>query len=107
MTKKEGGVDDFTKSLVGCGDDVGEKVEEALDFMTFGGSEGKSMALSRGGKESGVGSFMDSVHVEMRGPGGEKEIDTVNDVEETSDGGVTGFEIDDVVVSPVGEFGTD
>ena len=76
-------------------------------FVAFGGGKSKSMTLSWGGEEGGVGSFMDSVHVEMRGPGGEKEVNTINDVEETSDGGVTGFEIDDVVVSPVGEFGTD
>ena len=72
--------------------------------MAFGGSEGKSMALSWGGEEGCVGSFMDGVHVEMRGPGGEKEVNTVDDVEETGDGGVARFEVDDVVVSPVREF---
>ena len=51
LTKKEGGVDDFTKSLVGCGDDVGKQIEQAFGFATFGGSEGESMALSWGGEE--------------------------------------------------------
>ena len=75
--------------------------------MAFGGSECKTMALSWGGEESRVGSFMDSVHVEMRGPGGEEEVNTINDVEETGDGGVARFEVDDVVVGPVGEFVAD
>ena len=65
------------------------------------------MALSRGGEESGVGSFVDSVHVEVRGPGGKEEVNTINDVEETSDSWVAGFEVDDVVVSPVGKFVAD
>ena len=62
------------------------------------------MTLSWGGKEGSVGSFMDSVHVEMRGPGGEEEVNTIDDVEETDDCRVTRFEIGDVSVSPVGEF---
>ena len=75
--------------------------------MAFGGEESETMTLSWGGEESCVGSFMDSVHVEMGGPGGEKKVNTINDVEETSDGGVTGFEFDDVIVSPIGEFVAD
>ena len=47
---------------------------------------------------------MDSVHVEMRGPSGEEDINTVDDVEEASDGWIARFEFGDVVVSPVGEF---
>ena len=78
-----------------------------FDFVAFGGSEGESMTLSWGGEESCVGSFMDSVHVEMRGPGGEEEVNTIDDIEETGDGGIAGFEFGDVVVSPVGEFVAD
>ena len=66
--------------------------------MAFGGSECKTMALSWGGEESRVGSFMDSVHVEMRGPGGEEEVNTIDDVEETSDSRVAGFEFRDLGV---------
>ena len=72
--------------------------------MAFGGEESETMTLSWGGEESCVGSFMDSVHVEMRGPGGEEEVNTINDVEETGNSGVSRFEFGDVVVSPVGEF---
>ena len=76
-------------------------------FVAFGGGKSKSMTLSWGGEESSVGSFMDSVHVEMRGPGGEEEVNTINNVEETGDSWVAGFEVDDVVVGPVGEFVAD
>ena len=62
------------------------------------------MALSWGGEESCVGSFVDSIHVEVGGPGGKKEVNAINDVEETGDGGITGFEVGDVGVSPIGEF---
>ena len=62
------------------------------------------MALGWGGEEGCIGSFVDSVHIEVRGPSGKKEVNTIDDVEETGDGGVTGFEFDDVIVSPVGEF---
>ena len=65
------------------------------------------MALGWGGEESSVRSFMDSVHVKVRGPSGEKEVNAVDDVEETGDGGVAGFEVGDVGVSPIGEFGAD
>ena len=65
------------------------------------------MTLSRSGEESGVGSFVDSVHVEVRGPSGEKEVNAVDDVEEAGNGRITGFEVGDVGVSPVGEFITD
>ena len=75
--------------------------------MAFGGGKSKSMTLSWGGEEGGVGSFMDSVHVEMGCPSGEKEVNTIDDIEETGDSWIAGFEVDDVVVSPVGEFGTD
>ena len=43
----------------------------------------------------------------MRGPGGKEEVNTINDVEETGDGWVARFEVDDVVVGPVGEFVAD
>ena len=46
LTKEEGGVDDFTKSLVSCSDNVGKQIEETLDFVAFGGSEGETMTLS-------------------------------------------------------------
>ena len=72
--------------------------------MAFGGEESETMTLSWGGEESCVGSFMDSVHVEMRGPSGEEDINTVDDVEEAGNGRITGFEVGDVGVSPVGEF---
>ena len=75
--------------------------------MAFGGSECETMALSWGGEECCVGSFVDSVHVEVRGPSCEEDIDTVDDVEETGDGGIAGFEFGDVVVSPIGEFVAD
>ena len=78
-----------------------------FDFVTFGGSECETMALSWGGEEGCVGSFVDSVHVEVRGPGGEEDINTINNVEETGDGGVARFEVDDIVVGPVGEFVAD
>ena len=65
------------------------------------------MALGWGGEESSVRSFMDSVHVKVRGPSGEKDVNTIDDVEETGDGRITGFEVGDVGVSPVGEFITD
>ena len=62
------------------------------------------MALSWGGEESGVGSFVDGVHIEVGGPSGEKDVNTINDVKEAGDGWVTRFEIGDVGVSPVWEF---
>ena len=62
------------------------------------------MALSWGGEESGVGSFVDGVHIEVGGPSGEKDVNTVDDVEEAGNGRITGFEVGDVGVSPVGEF---
>ena len=62
------------------------------------------MALSWGGEESGAGSFVDGVHIEVGGPSGKKEVNAINDVEEAGDGGITGFEVGDVGVSPVGEF---
>ena len=66
--------------------------------MAFGGDESESMTLSWGGEESCVGSFMDSIHVEMRGPGGEEEVNAIDDVEETSDSWVAGFEFRDLGV---------
>ena len=78
-----------------------------FDCVAFGGDESESMTLSWGGEESCVGSFMNSVHVEMRGPSGEEDINTVDDVEEASDGWIARFEFGDVVVSPVGEFVAD
>ena len=66
--------------------------------MAFGGSEGKSMALSWGGEECCVGSFVDSIHVEVGGPSCEENINTVDDVEEASDGWIARFEFGDVVV---------
>ena len=65
------------------------------------------MALGWGGEEGCIGSFVDSVHIEVGGPSGKKEVDAINDVEETGDGRITGFEVGDVGVSPVGEFITD
>ena len=65
------------------------------------------MTLGWGGEESSVRSFVDSVHVKVRGPSGEKDVNTIDDVEETGDGRITGFEVGDVGVSPVGEFITD
>ena len=65
------------------------------------------MALGWGGEEGCIGSFVDSVHIEVRGPSGEKDVNTIDDVEETGDGRITGFEVGDVGVSPVGEFITD
>ena len=50
---------------------------------------------------------MDSVHVEVRGPSGEKDVNTVDDIEEAGNGRITGFEVGDVGVSPVREFGAD
>ena len=78
-----------------------------FDFVALGGSEGESMTLSWGGEEGCVGSFMDSVHVKMRGPGGKKKINTINNVEETGDSWVARFEFGDVVVGPAGEFVAD
>ena len=65
------------------------------------------MALSWGGEESGVGSFVDGVHIEVGGPSGKKEVNTIDDVEETGDSWVARFEVGDVVVGPVGEFVAD
>ena len=65
------------------------------------------MALSWGGEEGGVGSFVDGIHIEVGCPSGEEEVNTIDDVEETGDGRITGFEVGDVGVSPVGEFITD
>ena len=75
--------------------------------MAFGRSKRESMALSWGGEESGAGSFVDGVHIEVGGPSGKKEVNAINDVEETGDGGVARFEFGDVVVGPIGEFVAD
>ena len=65
------------------------------------------MALGWGGEEGCIGSFVDSVHIEVRGPSGEKDVNTVDDIEEAGNGRITGFEFGDVVVGPIGEFVAD
>ena len=66
--------------------------------MTFGNGKSETMALSWGGEERCVGSFVDGVHIEVGGPSCEEDVNTIYDVEETGDGGVARFEFRDLVV---------
>ena len=69
-----------------------------FDCVTFGNGKSETTALSWGGEERSLGSFMVGVHIKVGGPGCEEDVNTVDDVEETGDGGVARFELGDLVV---------
>ena len=69
-----------------------------FDCVAFGNSKSETTALSLGGEERCVGSFVDSVHIEVGGPSGEEDVNTIDYVEETSDGRVASFEFGDLSV---------